>query len=262
MAHEFSSDALEALQFVSQSPVRAQFMLALVERGPMNRCDLRAEVEASRTTVSRNVDALVGRGWVEEADAGYRATPAGELLTSALDRFLSTTAAVERLEPFFRWFPVDDFEVEWRWFVDADVFPSTPSDPYAPVDRHAERLATAPRLRCLLPQVGLRPMQAIGRELAEFDHEIVVSPAVGETLRSESKYVEQRATLSERGRIDFYVSDDPIPAYLGLFEDDVQIGVSDDGGVPRAMVETDDERVRRWARDTYERYRADARLLS
>lgn len=261
MAQEFSADALDDVRFVSQSPVRVRFMLALTEDGPMNRCDLRASVDASRTTVSRNLEALVERGWVEEVNGEYRTTPGGELLTSALERLLSTAETVDRLEPFFRWFPVDDFEVEWRWFADADVYPATSSDPYAPIDRHAERLATVTRFRGLLPQVGLRPMKAIGRDLSQFDHEIVVSPAVGETLRTERKYVEARATLSERGRIDFYVSDDPIPAYVGVFEGGVQVGVSDDDGVPRAMVETDDERVVRWANETYEAYRAGAEPL-
>ena len=261
MAYDFSADAFDGLQFVSQSPVRVTFMLELSENGPMSRCDLRETVDASRTTVSRNLDALVARGWVDEAGATYRVTPGGELRASALESYLSTAEAADRLEPFFRWFPMDGVEVEWEWFLDAAVYPSTSADPYAPVDRHAERLETAERLHALLPEVGLRPMQSIGRERDDFEHELVVSPSVAETLRSERKYVEERAALDERGRVSFYVSEEPIRTYVGLFEDDVQIGVSDGDGVPRALVETDDERVRRWARETYDRHRSDAELL-
>jgi biotin operon repressor len=262
MEQEFSAGAFDGLQFVSQSPVRVTFLLELADNGPMSRYDLREAVDASRTTVSRNLDALVARGWVTEAGTSYRATPGGELRATALESYLSTAEAADRLEPFFRWFPADDAGVEWEWFLDADVYPSTSADPYAPVDRHAERLKTAERLYGLLPQVGLRPMQSIGRERGDFEHELVVSPSVAETLRSEQKYVEERAALDERGSVTFYVSEEPIRTYVGLFEDDVQIGVSDEGGVPRALVETDDERVRRWARETYERHRTDAEPLA
>lgn len=261
MEYDVSTDALDDLRFVSQSPTRARLLATLAEAGPTSRTDLRDGVDASRTTVSRNLDVLVERGWVTESDAEYRATPGGELLASALEEFLATAETVDRLEPFFEWLPADCADLSWEWFADADVYPSTPSDPYAPVDRHAERLETATRLRCLLPQVGLRPMRALGRELTGFDHEVVVSPAVGETLRTEPKYVEGVKAVAARGRVRFYVSEEPIPTYVGLFDDDVQIGVSDDDGVPRAMVETSDERVRRWAEDQYEAYLASAEPL-
>lgn len=262
MAHDdVSSEAVDHLRFVSRSPVRVRFLLALADDGPSTRRDLRQTVDASRTTVSRNLDALVERGWVEESGATYRATPGGELLASELRELLSTTATVDRLGPFFRWFPVDELDVEWEWFADAGVYASTSSDPYAPIDRHVERIETAADLRCLLPQVGLRAMRALGRERDGFEHELVVSPSVGETLRSEEKYVEGRAAVSERGRLDVYVADRPVPVYLGLFDDCVQVGVSDGDGVPRALVETDDERVREWAGDLYERHRSEATPL-
>ncbi|WP_152421715.1 helix-turn-helix transcriptional regulator [Halogeometricum pallidum] len=261
MVSEFSTDALDDVRFVSQSSARVRLLLRLVEGGPMNRCELRDGVDASRTTVSRNLDALVDRGWIEENDALYRVTPGGELLAAGLESFLSTVETVDRLDPFFEWFPTDDVDLPSEWLADADVYPSTPSDPYAPIDRHVERLEVAAELRCLLPATGVRPMRAIGRELDGFDHELVVSPSVGETIRSEQKYLDVMGELRQRGRIDFYVSDRPVPLYVGLFENDVQLGVGDGDGVPRALVETADERVRRWAEETYDSYRAGAEPL-
>ncbi|MDS0298348.1 hypothetical protein NDI76_06305 [Halogeometricum sp. S1BR25-6] len=261
MVSDFSPDALADVRFVSQSSARVRLLLRLVESGPMNRCELRDGVDASRTTVSRNLEALVDRGWVAESDAGYRATPGGELLAAGLESFLSTAETVGRLAPFFEWFPSDDVDLPSEWLVDADVYPSTPADPYAPIDRHVERLEVAAELRCLLPATGVRPMRAIGRKRDGFDHEMVVSPSVGETLRSERKYLDAVDELAERGSLDFYVSDRPVPLYVGLFEGDVQLGVGDSDGVPRALVETSDERVRRWAEETYDAYRTGAEPL-
>ncbi|MDS0293282.1 helix-turn-helix transcriptional regulator [Halogeometricum luteum] len=258
---EFSPDALDDVRFVSQSPARVRLLSLLVEGGPMNRCELRAGVDASRTTVSRNLDALVDRGWVEESDGDYRAAPGGELLAAGLESFLSTVETVDRLAPFFEWFPADGLDLPSEWLADADVYPSTPADPYAPIDRHVERLEVAAEFRGLLPATGLRPMRSLGRRLESFEHELVVSPSVAETIRNERKYLDAIDELRERGRIEFYVSDRAVPLYVGLFEGDVQLGVGDGDGVPRAMVETADERVRRWAEETYDAHRTGAEPL-
>jgi hypothetical protein len=55
------------------------------------------------------------------------------------------------------------------------------------------------------------------------------------------------------------VSPTELPFYLGLTDDGcVQIGVEDDDGLPRSLLETTDGDVMEWAESVYRKYRAEA----
>jgi hypothetical protein len=56
-------------------------------------------------------------------------------------------------------------------------------------------------------------------------------------------------------RFDLSVYDGEVPYYLGVLDETVQIGVEDENGMPRALLETDVEGLGEWASDTYAQYR-------
>jgi len=67
--------------------------------------------------------------------------------------------------------------------------------------------------------------------------------------------------LTDAG-LDTFVHDGPVPFFPGLYDDRVQVGVGDDEGSSRALVESRDEAVREWAEDTYAAYRTAAKRLA
>lgn len=83
----------------------------------------------------------------------------------------------------------------------------------------------------------------------------MVERSVAQVLQSKEEYADLVEEMEETGRIEIRVVNDSIPYYVGLLDETVQIGVEDDDGVPRALLETDSDEAREWAEQTYERYR-------
>jgi hypothetical protein len=65
----------------------------------------------------------------------------------------------------------------------------------------------------------------------------------------------------QTGRSAVFVARESLPFYLGLADGDrIQVGLADEDGLPRALLETDDDRIRAWAEGVYEDYREPARI--
>jgi predicted transcriptional regulator len=121
-------------------------------------------------------------------------------------------------------------------------------------------LHTADRLRILLPATDLDSTRTITERVTQrdLDVETVVSPDVG-TLLESAEFKPLVTEMEESGHSRIYVSQDELPFYFGLSDDGrVQIGLADDEGIPRALLETTDETIRNWATEIYESYRSDA----
>lgn len=252
---------LAAVRFLARADSRARTVEHLLEAGPTSQRELRTHLDASRTTVSRALQALEDRGWVARTEDGYRLTHAGRLVGRAFAGTLETAAAVDELAAFLRWYPA---EVELPPLVEADdraVTYSTDAAPYAPAREQTEILRTADRLRVLLPATDRDSTATLAEQVADrgLTVESVVPPHVAATLTSETFAPLVRETI-ETGRSTVYVTERPVPFYLGLADDGrVQVGLADDDGLPRALLETADDGVRAWAEALYADYREGAR---
>jgi predicted transcriptional regulator len=256
-------EAFEELQFLVRSPARLRILRELSEDPGLDRRELDSRLEVSRTTVSRNLDRLVEREWVEEDRGTYRATPCGELLATELTDVLETVERARQVRPFFQWVSTESFDLGCRQLRDADVVVSTPGNPYAPVDRHVDRLSTARRLRCVLPVTGRRALETVEQAVRDgaTSFEVVVAQEVAASFEHDDSLAPIFEGFRSHDRIEVFVTDAQVPYYLGIVDDVVQVGVGDDDGVPRALVESNDEAVREWAAETYRRYRESARPL-
>ncbi|PSP62934.1 hypothetical protein BRC77_08670 [Halobacteriales archaeon QH_8_64_26] len=86
-------------------------------------------------------------------------------------------------------------------------------------------------------------------------HEYVVGSGVVETLRTDPDYTEPCEAMLGTDRFELSVCDGEVPYYLGLLDETIRIGVEDEEGMPRALVETDAGGVGEWANETYDEYR-------
>lgn len=114
-----------------------RLLRALAERDELSRDELRREFDASRTTIQRNLDALVERGWVENSNRTYSIAPCGELAAEEFSACYRKMRAVNRLQPFLRWTSTEDLDL--AHLSGAAVVVATESDPYAPVNTRTWR---------------------------------------------------------------------------------------------------------------------------
>ena len=255
---------VESARFLTQSSARVRVLELLDEHGSLRKRDLRDAIDASRVTVRRNVNALEDHDLIAVTGRRCEITALGEIIVEDVLPALETANVVDRLRPLVRWIPEDELDFDLRALSDARIVVSTPTDPYGPIDRHISAIETADRCRLLLPAIGIQPMAVARDRLVDDEavHELVVSEAVAATLDSRRTYRNLVDEMADSGNYELYCTDREVPFYLGVFEERVQIGVTDDDGQPRALAETDAGVVREWAERTYEEYRTHAEPCS
>ncbi|WP_340099719.1 helix-turn-helix transcriptional regulator [Salinibaculum salinum] len=253
------ADAIDHIAFLARSESRVRILERLLEAGPLTQRELRECVDASRSTVTRTLTDLQGRNWVAKAGNGYRLTATGESITERFLDLVSSVRTTEELSSFLRWFPTSEFELDMNHMRGADVTPSTDSDPYAPGRRQTEFLQRVDEFRGFLPSIDIQGTRVVHEQIMNgaFEAEIVVSANVGDRITS-GEFARLFREQLDTGRLTVYVAEEPLPFYLGLGGETVQIGVEDDEGFPRALLETDASPVVPWGEDVYDTYRARA----
>lgn len=248
-------EAIEEIEFLARSHSRITVFDVLRTEGPLTRSELRDRLDVSRTTVTRNLDELEDRNWVTQANGEYAMTRVGELVADDLFDLVEVVGTAARLEGIMKWVPDEEFDLDLRCLTDADITLADPSDPYAPAREHAKRLELADEFRGLLPAVGHEPMRSARQGVLNgAEHELIVERSVADVIQTKEEYTDLIEEMQTAGRIEVRVVDDSIPYYVGLLDETVQIGVEDDDGLPRALLETDADEAPEWAERTYERY--------
>lgn len=251
-------EAIEDLQFLTQSPLRVQLLELLREEGELTEPELRARFDVARVTVQRNVEALVERDWIDNSRSTYTITPLGKLLIEELAPVTESIQLERRLRPFLRWVPRESFDLDPRALADATVIPVDPADPYNWVHYHVDRLESVSRTRMTLPMIGGEAWGVTTRRLlaGDLEAELIAEPAVADKLRTNPRYSEHVERILPLEGFELFVFDDKFPYGVGLFDRTVQLIVADDAGMPQALVETDATEAYEWAERTFEGYRA------
>jgi predicted transcriptional regulator len=254
---------IDSISFLTRSETRVRLLERLFEEGPATQRELRDGLDTSRSTVARTLTAFQDRGWVRNAGDTYRLTPVGQQVIEATRRFAETVEAAEDLAPFLRWFPTEQFDLDTAALSGARVVTPSEGDPYTPARTQTERLREAERFRGLLPSIDLEGSKLVHDQITSgaLEAEIVVSPSVEETITS-GEFAPLFREKLETGRLTVLEANDEPPFFLGIADDEVvQIGVEDDEGFPRALLEATDERVREWAERVYEEHRTGTKPL-
>ncbi|WP_436924315.1 helix-turn-helix transcriptional regulator [Halosimplex amylolyticum] len=255
-----SQDAVGQVAFLARSETRVRLLERLRETGPSTQRELGAHLEASRSTVTRSLSALEERGWIERSAGAYRLTAAGDVVTDEFLSLLESIRTTDELSAFLDWFPYAEFSLDVSHLRDAEMTSAGPPDPYAPARKQTELLERTDRFRGFLPSLDIEGTRVVHEQIMEraLEAEIVVSGDAEATIES-GEYAELFREQVSTGRLTVSVVEETLPFYLGLADDVVQIGVEDDEGFPRALLETTNESVREWAAAVYERYRDRAR---
>ncbi|WP_232685680.1 helix-turn-helix transcriptional regulator [Halobacterium zhouii] len=256
---------VEEIEFLARSPNRVRLLEAIREAGTIEKQTLQNQFDMVRTTLVRNLETLEERGWVQASSQGtYTLTCAGEVVAESFSEVMDTVRITKRLQPFLKWLPSDEFDLDLRLLADAEITCSTTNDPYAPVQEHVKKIKQTERARIFLSVMGQQPLEEVRTRILNGDaiFESVVEPGIEETINANARYRDLFEEQIASGGHNVFVYEGTIPYYLGILDDTVQIGAEDDEGVPRALLETDSADVREWAEQTYANYQQEARPLA
>ncbi|WP_232703278.1 helix-turn-helix transcriptional regulator [Halobacterium wangiae] len=243
-----------------ESIKRADTLDALHE-GAMDRADLMATLDVSRTTVHRVVRALEGRGLIVQDGSEFRLTPLGRAVAAEVASFRRGVRTASRLEPLLEAVGDDAAAIDVSLFEDATVTTMAPTNPYGPVGRFMELLVASPSLRGF-DTTTIAPVfvDNIRDEiLGGMEVDVVYLPAVVDAVVD--SYPDEVRAAVDSGRLTLSTHPD-LPYGLAIFEDRIGVGGYDaETGMLRAFVDTSDPAAREWALAEYERYREEATVL-
>jgi len=251
-----SEEIIDRICFLARADSRVRILESLSESEPITERALRRQLSVSRSTISRGLDSLAEMGWATEGPDGLELTPTGSLVIEAFLDLAETMSTADDLAPFLQWFPLTEVDLAVEDLRDSEVAVATDGDPLAPARTQTGLVGTTPRFHGLFPSVELRGTELVHDRMSsgEFEAEMIVSTAVEDTIRSE-QFASLYSEMLSTGRLTVHVVDS-LPFYLGLGADrEVQIGVEDDDGLPRALLETDTESVHEWATELFVDYR-------
>jgi len=253
------TEAIDSISFLSRAESRVCLLESLLEAGLLDLRALQERLDYSRSTITRSLDSLIEVGWVTETSDGYQLTPIGRLIISDFRELLTTVEATEKLAPFLEWFPLASYEISLEELRGGAVTVATSTNPLAPIRELTTLVRSATQFRALVPSIDLETVRLVHDRIVdgELKAEIVVPPEFAELVADEP-FAHLFEELLSSGRHPIYIVPE-VPFYLGIDEETtVQIGVLDDDGIPRAVVETTNDSVRTWAESLFSRYRQSA----
>jgi len=246
------TEAIDSVSFLSRAESRVCLMESLLENEPLDQRALQERLEYSRSTITRSLDSLAEVSWVTATSEGYQLTPVGRLVISDFRELLATVETTESLAPFLEWFPLSSYDISLDALRGGEVTTASKGDPLAPARTQTELLQSSSRFRGLFPSVNIEGTRLVHERTmnADLEADIVVSSDVDEMLRCEP-FAPLVSELLSSDRYTIHVAED-VPVYLGIADETtVQIGVEDDDGIPRALLETTDESVLTWAESLF-----------
>jgi predicted transcriptional regulator len=252
------SDPVDELEFLSRSRHRIHLLRAL--REPCDRATLRERTDASKPTVSRALAEFDERGWVRRVGGCYRLTELGELVEAGLDATVRAIATAEKLAPVSAWLPTDRFGFDLALLHDATVLTPSSADALAVHRRLGSALYEADRVRELTGTVAANGIDVHRRGVEEHGQtlEVVLTADALETLRSTPELARSGAAVLELDGVTVFRYDGSCSYFLALADERTLIGVLDETGSLRGLIESTDPAVCRWADGTLDEYRSAA----
>lgn len=224
--------------------------------------DLVEELELSRSTVNRAVRQLESLGLVTRR-GGYRRTVAGRLVHQVYGGFVDELAQVVRMEGLLTGMP-QDHPMDLAMVRDATAHRASAAAPTAALERSAEIVRSAERLKTLTPRLSRPDLFDVVRE--EVDDglalEMVLSRKLLEHLREHRP--EWLSAVGAAPEAELYVRAELTPN-LGAARlpegRRAAVRVYDTAGEFRGLVENDSLEAYTWAESVFADVRADAEPL-
>jgi len=256
--------AEDELEFLLRSGNRTELVLALAESHPLDRYDLERQLDASRRTVTRALDALSERGYVQETAEGYSLTAFG---ASVVEAYRDCHQQVERAaayRPFLEHVDAQVLDIDPDLLEGAELTVASEASPFVVLTRTLELRAEANCIREAAPGIEKRSVEQLAdrlRDGEDLDIEVVLPPEAVETAGATDAFAADHGVARDADAVDFYVAPEPFSVFVGVM-DDTAVLAAGEGGEPLAMVESDRPALRKWAQARLDEFRNAATPLS
>lgn len=255
-------DGLERIAFLANSTNRVEILERLAETA-CEPPELRAEIGASRTTVSRALNEFESRGWIEHHGNGYETTTLGQIVVEEFSPLLESMERVAVLEEVVKWLPTEQMSLNLYELGDGDLVSPSQKNLSSHIEAGMEAVRNADHVRVLgnavipiyikvirdcVVEGGLIAKQVYGRKAMEMmvDHEHM-SGQIKEIIDSGAPV---------------YRFAGVIPYNLLILDDSVLFFLCDETSLPESLLVTENDTVVTWAESTFQSYRTDAELLN
>lgn len=255
------NEPAERIAFLANSEHRITILRTIHDR-PQTARRLRNRTDASRATIGRVLNDFADRNWIHKHDGEYEIAPAGELVVEEVTSLLETMDRVAVLEEIGECLPVGEIAVPLRALGDAELVRPTDGNPHSHIDHAIERLHEASDLRAIVDSVVPRYLTAVRDRTVDgrLRSRQVFSASVVETIENHGRMATDLQDLLAAGGT-VWRHDESIPFDVFVLDRSVLFLLSAETGLPRALLETDNEAVVEWADATFEFYRARASPL-
>lgn len=234
----------------------------VLDDGPVDRRELEARLDISRTTCHRIVRSFEDWGLVTRTDNGYDLTSLGYTVWSEVKRFTGHVETATRLKPLLEGLNPADIEYDLGLFTDSKITRPDPENPYPPINRFMELLRKSTTLRSL-DKTSIAPLYV--EEIAQLvvDNGLAIEAIYGTDVvkRLLSEYRAELEPAFKTGRCEFRVHDD-LSFGLSIFDERIGVRAYDPtSGAYTIFVDTGAPDAYVWAEEVFESYRAEAQPL-
>lgn len=251
--------ALDDVAFLANSENRVAVFEHLVET-PRSRGEVRDQADASRVTVARVLEELESREWITRSGQEYTVTPLGEWVYEEFTRLVDEMEAAHRLRDPLQWLPTDEVTFDVKCLRDAELIFTAESDPTALIRRIVEFHRSGERIRGV--SRGTAPVFVENHwELTvngDTRVEMVMTPEALDVIRDHPPTAQKFCEMLDVENAHYSVCEG-IPISVGIVDGAVGINLTDEQGVLKAGITTNDETVHAWAVDLFETCRDKAR---
>lgn len=256
------NNALDSIAFLANSANRVAVLEALAERSH-SRDGLMAQVDVSRVTLARILDDLEERTWIERTGREYVLTPLGTLVIEEFTSLRETMAAEQRLREVVQWLPSDLLTFDLRCLCSAEFFLLTETDMNALMWEIDKFHRSGEHSRAFAIQVTPPLVDTIWDVSVHKGTRLdwVVTPAFLDGIRIESTARQRFRETLDQDNVTFFLYEE-IPFSAGIVDGRVGITLSDDQGVVRGGLISENQRVHQWAVDLFETYRDSGNVIN
>lgn len=254
------SNVIDSLEFLSQSPNRAEILQLLQDNEELDRYEIEEQVEASRRTVIRTLDALTEQGYIEDTESQYRLTAFGSFFIDSYQAFVEDAKLTNEFAPFLTNLPAGVFDRDLWCLEDGELITATEGSPYAVLDRTLTIRRQASQIRELSPIIEQKSIAQLAQRIRDGESvsvEVVLSESALEASENHPDYQDDQQLVNQSDQTDIYLAATEIPFLLCIADDTVAIGVTKEKK-PHALVVSTNADVKQWAEQTYEAYQEQA----
>lgn len=255
---------LDDVEFLARSPHRVTVVRTLQDCR-RTRLGLHEETGISQPTLGRVLGSLEDRTWIEQDGRTYALTPVGTLVTEAFDDLLHTVDTVHQLGDVIDLLPIDQLDFDVRSLERATVTAPEPSDVLGHIRRAEELIIEADRVRLLSTTVLPDSIQKLidrhdgGNPL---HHEAIFTREAFDTGLTNPVIIASAKMLLDTGGVELFRFDGTAELMMAVADETAVLGPLDEQQMPRAFIESDDEKLHSWVEAKLDEYRASSSQIT